>query len=119
MSTRGARRALLRCRITGRGSADFGDLRRSDHHRQLVERCSNAHTGTRFDPEFVVASAHVLDECVAPHHDAGRPFPFQAAHRSEPRLEATMVGLNSVVCVLSGVVECQREELSDRSGQRW
>jgi hypothetical protein len=40
-----------------------------------------------FDPEFVVASPHVLHEGVAAHDHTCGVVAFEAAHRTEPGLE--------------------------------
>jgi hypothetical protein len=101
--------------MTGRGPVGLGGIRGSDHHRQLVEGRGQDEAGQRINPEFVVASTDVLDECVARHDDAGRPVPIQAAHWLKPGLQPPMVGLYAVVGVLGGVVECVRQELGDRA----
>jgi len=43
-----------------------GAIRRSDHLRELVERCGNGKSGTCIHPEFVVALGRLL-------HQAARP----------------------------------------------
>ena len=72
---------------------------------------------TRVDPEFVVASPQVLDEGMTLDHDAGGSVSFEAPHRSEPGLEASVVGFDSVVGVLGGVVKCSRQKVGNDSYQ--
>jgi len=108
----------LRSLIVGRGPADSSRISRSDRHRQLVERRGQDHAGECIDPNFIVASTDVPDERVAAHDDAGRPFSFESPHRPEPGLEATMIGVDAVVRVLRSVMERERQEFGDHSGQR-
>jgi hypothetical protein len=70
--------------------------------------------GAGFDPEFVVTSAEVLHERVTGHDRAGAAIGLEAAHRSQPRLEPAMVGLDPIVRVLRRVVERARDDLIDR-----
>ena len=74
--------------------------------------------GAGFDPEFVVPAAQVLHERVAVHDHAGGAVALEATHRSQPRLEPTMVCLDPIVRVLLGVVERAREELIDDGEER-
>jgi hypothetical protein len=85
-----------------------GWIRRSNHWGELIECCCQDQPGTSIDPKFVVTSAQVLDERVASHDDAGCPGSFQSAHRAEPGLQAAVIGLDSVVGVLGGVMERPR-----------
>ena len=71
-----------------------------------------------FDPEFVVAAAEVLHERVAAHDHAGGAIALEATHRSQPRLEPAVVGLDPIVRVLLGVVERGRHELIDDGEER-
>jgi hypothetical protein len=56
-----------------------------------------------------VASPQVLDEGMASDYDAGRSALFQSAHRAKSGLESPMIGSDSVVGVLGGVMERGRE----------
>ena len=85
-------RALLRCWITVRGPAGLAETRGSNHLRQLVEGRCNCEPGQGVDSQFVVTSPQILDERVTSHDNAGGPVQFQSAHRSQPGLQATMVG---------------------------
>jgi hypothetical protein len=67
--------------------------------------------GARVDPEFVVAAPEVLHERVAAHDHACAVVVFEAAHRSQPGLQPSMVRLDPVVRVLLGVVERAWHEL--------
>lgn len=110
-------RVLLHWRITRCGPPGLGRIRDSDRHRQLVKGGRQDHAGWCIDPEFVVASAQILDEGESSHDHPGGPIAFQATHRSQPRLQPSMIGFDPVVCVLGGVVECEWQELGDGSGQ--
>jgi hypothetical protein len=52
-----------------------------------------------------VPSTDVLDECVTSDHDAGGAISLQSSHRAKPGLQSSVVGLDSNVRELSGVVE--------------
>ncbi len=54
---------------------------------EFGERRRDAPVGARIDPEFIVASPHGLYERVAVHDHAGGAIAFEAAHRTEPKLE--------------------------------
>lgn len=96
--------AVLHCSIAGREPASPGEVRRSDHQCQFIGRRSNSQPRKGVDPKSVMASPKVLHEGVASDDDAGGPIPFQAPHRAQPGLQASVVGLAPVVGVLSGVV---------------
>ena len=85
------------------------EVRRSDHPLEFVEGRSKGEPRTCIAPEFVVASPKVLDEGMASDYDAGRSVLFQSAHRAKSGLESPMIGFDSVVGVLGGVMECRRE----------
>jgi hypothetical protein len=86
------------------------EVRRSDDQRELVERCGKGQSRTCIDPALLVSSTEVLDEVRSTDHDAGRSVPFAAPHRAKSGLEAPVVGLDSVVGVLGGVMKCIRHE---------
>jgi len=85
--------------VVGREVTSLGELCGSNHLRELVERCGKGQSGTRIDPEFVVASEQVLDEGVASDYDAGGTVSFEAPHRTKPGLEAPVVGLDGTVAL--------------------
>ena len=68
--------------------------------------------------EFVVAAAKVLHERVTSDHDARRPIGLQAAHRSEPSLQSSVVALDAVVRLPAAVVVGVREKVLDGTDQR-
>ena len=78
----------------------------------------DAPVGARVDAEFVVAAADVLHERVAADDHACGVVAFEAAHRSEPGFEPTVVAFDAVVRVLLGVVERGGHESFDRGPQR-
>jgi hypothetical protein len=51
--------------VVGRELTSIGEVCRSDHLRELVERRGKGQSGTCIDPEFVVPSPEVLDERMA------------------------------------------------------
>lgn len=55
--------------------------------------------------KFVMASPDVLNERVGGYDDRGGSVAFESAHWSKPRLQPTVIGFDSVVGVLLGVVE--------------
>lgn len=65
--------------------------RRSDHSCEFVDRGGYLEVRTGVDTEFVVTEAKVLDERAASDHGAGAAVGLEAAHRSEPGLEAGLV----------------------------
>jgi hypothetical protein len=63
-----------------------------------------------------VPRAQTLDEGVIQHDDdPGGPISFQASHRPEPGLQASVVGLDPIVGALGGVTERERQEFCDCS----
>lgn len=65
-----------------------------------------------------MASPKVLHECVPSHHNRSGLVGLQSPHRSQPRLQPSVVRLGPVVRMLVGVVERRRDQLADRSTQR-
>ncbi len=86
---------------------------RSDRELEFVECGRQPEHWRRFDSEFVVAAAQVLDDGMATDDDARGPVGLQAPHRSESGFQSTVVGLTPVVLALSGVLERRRNELVD------
>ena len=67
----------------------------SDRLSELIERGSHPELSVdHVNAEFVVAAPQVLDERVPADHDAGRPIGLQAAHRSQPGLQSSVVPLD-------------------------
>jgi hypothetical protein len=85
----------------------------SDCSGEFGERVRDAPMGASINPEFVVAAPEVLHEGVTAHDHSRGVIAFEAAHRTEPRFEATVVGFDPVIRVLGGVVERGGYELVD------
>ena len=64
---------------------------RSGCSRELVERGRHREVREGVGAELVVAAAEVLDERVASYHGLGAAVGLEAAHWSEPGLEAGVV----------------------------
>jgi hypothetical protein len=71
-----------------------------------------------FDAEFVVIASQVLDERVTEDHDRCGRIRSQTSHRPQPRLKSSVVALDAVVPILSGVVEHVGEKFVDDAQQR-
>ena len=70
----------------------------SDRFGELVERGRDSQVvGSGVDAEFVVAATQVLDEGVTADHHRRGPVAFESTHRTQPRFETAMVGLDPVV----------------------
>ena len=72
--------------------------------------------GGDVDGEFVVAAAEILDEGVTGRDDARGSVSLQAAHRSQPRFQPAMVGLDGVVRVALDGVQSRRDQPSRTRG---
>jgi cytochrome c-type biogenesis protein len=111
-----------RCCVDGHPCAALRWSRRdrvSDPSCEFVERGSDCQTIPGVGAEFVVAASEVLHERVTTDHDRRVPIPFQTAHRTEPGLESAVVGFDTVVGVLGGVMVHGGQQLDDRASQRW
>jgi Transposase DDE domain group 1 len=76
----------------------------SDRQGQLVE-CDRHPPGHRFlDGQFVMATPQVLYEGMPGDHDLAAAILLEPAHRTQPRLQTAVVGLDVVVGV--AVVRC-------------
>lgn len=91
-------------RASGLGSEGAGEL---------VERLGYDQARQCFGPKFVVASSQVLHEGVAGDDDRSGAVAFESAHRSEPRLKSSVVGLDSVVGELGRDVVGGRQQFDD------
>ena len=58
-----------------------------------------------------MASAKVLDEGMSRDDHPGAKVLFESSHRSQPRLQAAVIGLDVVVGVLLGAVPCRWEHV--------
>ena len=85
------------------------EIRGLDHLREFVDCRGEGETRTCIDPEFVVASPQDLDKGMATDYDAGRSVPFGTSHRAKSGLQSAMIGFNSIVGGLGGVVQGGRE----------
>ena len=90
------------------------------HQGKLVERDRHAPGDRLLDRQLVVPSTEVLDQGIADDHDPGAAVLLELAHRPQPRLEATVVGLDVVVGMPIGVLPCRRQQLlqDHRVGRR-
>jgi hypothetical protein len=61
-----------------------------------------------------MATPQVLDEAMAGEHDRGAAILLEPAHRTQPRRETAVVGLEVVVGVAVGAVPGRREQLAER-----
>jgi hypothetical protein len=61
-----------------------------------------------------MATPQVLDEAMAGEHDRGAGVLLEPAHRTQPRPETAMVGLEVIVGVLIGAMPGRREQLAQR-----
>ena len=83
----------------------------SDRQGQLVE-CDRHPPGHRFlDGQFVMATPKVLYEGMSGDHDLGAAILLEPAHRTQPRLETAMVGLDVVVGIPIGAMPRRRKQL--------
>jgi hypothetical protein len=91
---------------------------------QIAEASSaNATANRRFASSSAAARnapPNVLDEGLAANDHAGGTLLLEPSHRPQPRLEATVVGLDPVVGVLlSSMPRCRQQFLQhDRVGRR-
>ena len=91
----------------------------SDRSGEFVERGGDTELFVdRVTAKFVVAAAKVLHERMPTDDDARRSIAFQAAHRSQPRLQSCMVGLDPIVRVHGCVVLDVAQLVLDGSAQR-
>src|SRR4051794_18233553 len=97
-------------RATGHGASLASEARREFGERQ-PDLIMGGHAGG----EFVVAASEVLDECVAGGDRAQRADRLQPIHRSQPGLETSVIGFDSVVRVLLKDVSRGRGELVDHA----
>ena len=82
----------------------------SDGSRKLVEGHAEPVADGTLDGEFVVAAAQVLGEGV-PGSQGGGPVAFQPAHRPQPRFQPAVIGLDRIVRIPLGDVQCRRNRL--------
>ena len=76
----------------------------SDRQGQFGERIGKAGSTRYVSAEIVEAPAEVLDKRVAGDDDPGGTVCLQPAHRTEPSLEPSVVGLEGVVGMDLGVI---------------
>ena len=88
----------------------------SDHLGEFGEHCGEPKFRAGVDSEFVVAATQILDEGVAGDHDLGCPISLEAAHRSHPALELTVIGFYGVVGVLLDVVPRRGDQFVEHAG---
>jgi hypothetical protein len=89
-----------------------------DRRGEPVERDRQPPARRPLDGQLVVATANVLNERVARDDDAGAAVLLQAPHRSQPRLQAAVVGLDTVVGIPIGAMPGRRDQLLDHQRVR-
>lgn len=89
----------------------------SDCPRQFGERVRDATTHPRVDTKFVVAAPDVLHQRVTPNDHRRGLIAFEAAHRTQPRFQSTVVILDPIVRVLLRVVKRAGKELIDDNAE--
>jgi hypothetical protein len=76
----------------------------SDGHRELAGCRADPVAGGEIGGEFIMTAAEVLHEGVPGGQDPRGPVAFQAAHRPQPGLQPSVIGLDRIVRVaLDGV----------------
>jgi hypothetical protein len=76
----------------------------SEGRGELVEGIAEPVARGDIRGEFIVTAAEVLDDGVPDGQDPRGSVAFEAAHRSQPRLQPAMIGFDGVVRVpLDGV----------------
>jgi hypothetical protein len=94
----------------------------SDRQGEVVERDGQPLAGRRLDRQLIVASPDVLHERMTGNADPGATVLLESSHRSQPCLQAAVVGLDPVVGVLLGAVPgrwrqvLQHDRVGCRSG---
>ena len=99
----GARRALLHLDDPRQGEVGPTVLG-SDRQGEVVERDGQPLAGRHLDRQLIVASPDVLHERMAGNDDSGATVLLESSHRSQPCLQAAVIGLDPVVGVLLGAV---------------
>ncbi len=98
------------------GEASFGQGRApSDSNDKFVECGTKTVCCRLIDGDLVVATSDVLHECMTSGESASRSESLESAHRSKPRFESAMVGLNWVVRILGGMHRA-RDHLVENRG---
>lgn len=83
----------------------------SDRHGKFSERDRYPPVDGLLDRQLVVPWSNVLDERVPGDQHPGTAGLFEAAHRSQPRLQPAEVALDPVVGALLGAVPRHRQQL--------
>jgi hypothetical protein len=86
----------------------------SGRQGQLVEGDRHPPDHRFLDRQLVMATPQVLDEAMAGEHDRGAAILLEPTHRTQPRPETAMVGLDVIVGVLIGAMPRRREQLAQR-----
>ena len=107
----------MRCANSRR--ADASHVSGSDCNRELVEGERHAPIRRLVGGQLVVASPEILDEAMPGDDHPGTGVLLESSHRSQPRLETAMVGLDPIVGVPLGAVPRRWEQLlqHDRVGR--
>ena len=108
MDSQLVRRNRLCCVPAGRACVGSPTCAAQIARASSMKAVARRRPGRGVGDEFVVAAAEVLDEGLARGDHGSRPEAFQAAHRTWPGLQPTMVGFDPIVGVLLGDVCCGR-----------
>jgi hypothetical protein len=84
----------------------------SDRQGQLVERHGQPSGHRLLGGQLVVSAAKVLDEGMPDEHHPGVTVLLEAAHRSQPGLQPTVICLDPIVGVLVGTMRMAAVPLS-------
>jgi hypothetical protein len=103
------RTALLRC--VDPGQAEGQDSLGSDRQDQFVECHRHSPVGGLFNRQLVVSAPKVLHEGMSGNDDPGAAVLFEAAHRTQPRLQLAVVALHPIVGVPVGTVPGRRQQV--------
>jgi len=111
---------LLPARQLGCGRLELRPPPGSDGQRRLVEGGGHPPVRRLLSGQLVMSASKVLDKRMAGDDHPGTAIPLEAAHRSQPGLQAPMVSLDPVVGVPIATMPGRRQQLlqHDRVGGR-
>jgi len=77
----------------------------SDRECQFVERDRQPPVRRLLYREFVMRTSQILHQAMSGDHGPGAAIPLESSHRTQPRLEAAVVGLDVIVGIAVGAVQ--------------
>jgi hypothetical protein len=83
----------------------------SDDFSEFFECLNQTEMWRGVGPEFVVASADVLDQSVASYHDRRGSVAFESAHWPQSSFESAVIAFDAIVLMFLGVVKRVRDQL--------